>query len=159
MMHNEAYTDDQPSSGRPCDPSGRAYRAKGPTLGKGKACESCRTRRTVSLPLYLASPVKNVDIKLGFPQRCNGVRPSCSNCTQADRECVYLDKPRPPASAAALSAKLAGLEERYRMLSEMEAARTGQEGGRIVVTGNAFFHIILALSPQRRRRSSPSRGI
>ncbi|KIO19960.1 hypothetical protein M407DRAFT_30402, partial [Tulasnella calospora MUT 4182] len=114
-MHNEAHADDQPSTGGPSDPPGRAYRAKGPTLGKGKACESCRTRRT----------------------RCNGIRPTCSNCTQAERDCVYLDKPRPPASAAALSAKLAGLEERYRMLSEMEAARMGQDGGSIAVNDSA----------------------
>ncbi|KAG9001524.1 hypothetical protein FRB90_011599 [Tulasnella sp. 427] len=97
-MRNGSLDDDQPSAG--AAPT-RAYRAKGPTLGKGKACESCRSRRI----------------------RCNGVRPECSNCTQADRECVYLDKPRPPASAAALSAKLAGLEERYRLLSLTEAAK------------------------------------
>lgn len=116
-MDNEALADNQPSANGPPDSSGRAYRAKGPTLGKGKACESCRARRI----------------------RCNGVRPSCSNCLQAERECLYLDKPRPPASAAALSAKLAGLEERYRMLSEMEATRTGQgEGhGRITVSESA----------------------
>ncbi|KAG8918712.1 hypothetical protein FRC01_001692 [Tulasnella sp. 417] len=114
-MHSEAHHDDQPSTGNPSDTPGRAYRAKGPTLGKGKACESCRNRRT----------------------RCNGVRPTCSNCDQSERDCVYLDKPRPPSSAVALLAKLAGLEERYRMLSEMEAARTGQEGGRIVVNESA----------------------
>ncbi|KAG8897565.1 hypothetical protein FRC01_011285, partial [Tulasnella sp. 417] len=110
-MRSEAHPDDQPSTGNPSDPAGRAYRAKGPTLGKGKACESCRSRRV----------------------RCNGVRPTCSNCDQAEKDCVYVDKPRPPASTAALSTKLAGLEERYRMLSEMAAAKTGQEGGRIVV--------------------------
>ncbi|KAG8905511.1 hypothetical protein FRC01_008319, partial [Tulasnella sp. 417] len=118
-MLSEAHHADQPSKGNPSDPPGRAYRAKGPTLGKGKACESCRSRRVVSFTPHVLSPL---------------------NIVKSERDCVYIDKPRPPASAAALSAKLAGLEERYRMLSEMEAARTGQEGGRIVVNGTAFFH-------------------
>lgn len=52
-MDNEALADNQPSANGPPDSSGRAYRAKGPTLGKGKACESCRARRIVSLLLSI----------------------------------------------------------------------------------------------------------
>lgn len=40
----------------------------------------------------------------------------------ANKECIYVDKPRPSSSTVALSAKLAGLEERYRILSEMAAS-------------------------------------
>ncbi|KAG9012167.1 hypothetical protein FRB90_006816 [Tulasnella sp. 427] len=81
-------------------PPRRPYRAKGPTLGKGKACEYCRYRRI----------------------RCSGVRPICQNCKNGNRECVYLDKPRASTSTTALEARLADLEERYRVLSELEGA-------------------------------------
>lgn len=50
-MNNEAPADNQPAAGGPPDSPGRVYRAKGPTLGKGKACEPCRARRIVSLLL------------------------------------------------------------------------------------------------------------
>ncbi|KAG9048811.1 hypothetical protein FS837_012013 [Tulasnella sp. UAMH 9824] len=86
MQNNHQSDNRPPPSTPPSPPPARPYRAKGPTLGKGKACELCRSRRV------------------------------------ANKECVYVDKPRPPSSTVALSAKLAGLEERYRMLSEMAAS-------------------------------------
>jgi hypothetical protein len=38
------------------------YGAKGPTLGKGKACEPCRNRKVVSEDLLLLPDVLNPDI-------------------------------------------------------------------------------------------------
>ena len=110
------------NSGHEDLPTVRAYRAKGPTLGKGKACESCRTKRTVSKsPRHCG----RVDPHVNHFQRCDGGRPTCSKCVQSSSQCRYLERARSTASTAALSDKLLSLEERYRILSEVEAARTG----------------------------------
>lgn len=50
-MQNSSTQSDNlpPDSCPPSPPPSRPYRAKGPTLGKGKACELCRSRRVVRL--------------------------------------------------------------------------------------------------------------
>lgn len=47
---------------------------------------------------------------------------------QANKECIYVERPRPPSSAAALSARLASLEERYRALCEVDSVRGNAAG-------------------------------
>ncbi|KIO33634.1 hypothetical protein M407DRAFT_17595 [Tulasnella calospora MUT 4182] len=102
MDNSTEQTEAPPGVSEPSqEPPRRAYRAKGPTLGKGKACEYCRYRRI----------------------RCSGTRPICQNCRHGNKECVYLDKPRASTSTSALEVKLADLEERYRILSELEGAQ------------------------------------
>ncbi|KIO27273.1 hypothetical protein M407DRAFT_7353 [Tulasnella calospora MUT 4182] len=109
MQNNPQSENRPPPSNPPSPPPTRPYRAKGPTLGKGKACELCRSRRV------------------------------------ANKECIYVDKPRPPSSTVALSAKLAGLEERYRMLSEMAASgdttRTHVQAGNVVLSSLQFVYL------------------
>ena len=79
------------------------------TLGKGKACLSCRARKSVS---GLGHPPAVLTLCI-LVQKCDGIRPSCGRCSANQRPCEYRERSK---KEDVLETQVNGLTDRLRIL-------------------------------------------
>lgn len=96
MEHPTEHSEAPQDTAEPLqEPPRRPYRAKGPTLGKGKACEYCRYRRIVSFvtifltaaSLIFQQRVLRRDVAERAPSVKTAGTGTSSACTSTNLEC------------------------------------------------------------------------